>query len=216
MVRVKICGITNAEDAKNAVALSADALGFIFAESPRKITEIEARAIVKSLPPFVSCVGLFVNQPVERVKDVCEFCGIHTVQLHGDEPPEYLYGLTGYKIIKAFRVRDRSVLDTLKEYSGSPLVMGTAFLLDGYAAGKMGGSGTLFPWEIAMEAKRFGQIIVAGGLTPENVADAVTIANPYAVDVSSGVEKCPGKKDKELMKRFIAVAKGIQLPKYPE
>lgn len=213
MVRVKICGITNAEDAKDAAALGADALGFIFADSPRKITEIEARAIVKSLPPFISCVGLFVNESIERVKAVCEFCALHTIQLHGDEPPEYLYGLTGYKIIKAFRVRDRlvpysdtgSMLDKLKEYSAD------AFLLDGYAAGKMGGTGASFPWEIARGAKRLGQIIIAGGLTPENIADAITIAHPYAVDVSSGVEARPGKKDKGLMKRFIAAAKGIQV-----
>lgn len=222
MVRVKICGITNAEDAKDAAALGADALGFIFADSPRKITEIEARAIVKSLPPFISCVGLFVNESIERVKAVCEFCALHTIQLHGDEPPEYLYGLTGYKIIKAFRVVEQassllnehrqdacatngSMLDTLKEYSAD------AFLLDGYAAGKMGGTGASFPWEIARGAKRLGQIIIAGGLTPENIADAVTIAHPYAVDVSSGVEARPGKKDKGLMKRFIATAKGIQV-----
>ncbi|HLG29636.1 MAG TPA: phosphoribosylanthranilate isomerase, partial [Candidatus Brocadiales bacterium] len=93
MVKVKICGITNAEDAMDAVALGADALGFIFADSPRKITEIEARAIIKSLPPFISCVGLFVNESIERVRDVCEFCSLHAVQLHGDEPPEYLFGL---------------------------------------------------------------------------------------------------------------------------
>lgn len=222
MVRVKICGITNAEDAMDAVALGADALGFIFADSPRKITEIEARAIIKSLPPFISCVGLFVNESIERVRDVCEFCSLHTVQLHGDEPPEYLYGLTGYKIIKAFRVveqassllkehrqdacaTNRGVLDTLKEYSAD------AFLLDGYAPGKMGGTGVSFSWEIAKDAKRFGQIIIAGGLTPENIADAVIGAHPYAVDVSSGVEASPGKKDKGLMKRFITIAKGVQI-----
>ena len=205
MVKVKICGITNAEDARDAVALGADALGFIFADSPRKITEIEARAIIKSLPPFISCVGLFVNESIERVRDVCEFCSLHAVQLHGDEPPEYLFGLTGYKIIKAFRVRDRSVLDTVKEYSAD------AFLLDGYAPGKMGGAGVSFSWEIAREAKRFGQIIIAGGLTPENIADAVIGAHPYAVDVSSGVEARPGKKDKGLMRRFITIAKGIQI-----
>lgn len=224
MVKVKICGITNAEDARDAVALGADALGFIFADSPRRITETAARVIIKSLPPFISSVGLFVNESIERVKDVCEFCGIYTVQLHGEEPPEYLYGLAGYKIIKAFRVveqassllkehrqdacaTNRGVLDILKEYSVD------AFLLDGYTQGKMGGTGTSFPWEIAKEAKRFGQIIIAGGLTPENIADAIIAAHPYAVDVSSGVETRPGKKDKDLMKRFIAVVKGIQLLK---
>lgn len=207
MVRVKICGITNAEDAQDAVALGADALGFIFADSPRRITETAARVIIKSLPPFISSVGLFVNESIERVKDVCEFCGIYTVQLHGEESPEYLYGLAGYKIIKAFRVRDRNVLDILKDYSVD------AFLLDSYTQGKMGGTGTSFPWEIAKEAKRFGQIIIAGGLTPENIADAIIVAHPYAVDVSSGVETRPGKKDKDLMKRFIAVVKGIQLLK---
>lgn len=205
MIRVKICGITNAQDARDAIALGADALGFIFADSPRKITVREARPIIESLPPFISCVGLFVNEYVERVREVCGLCGIHTIQLHGDEPPEYLSDLTGYKIIKAFRVQDKSVLDTFKDYPVD------AFLLDGYTEDKMGGTGTVFPWKIAREAKRFGQIIIAGGLTPENVADAVTIAQPYAVDVSSGVEKSAGKKDKELMRKFIAVTKGIQL-----
>lgn len=206
MVRVKICGITNADDARDAVALGADALGFIFADSPRKISVKDAKPIIKSLPPFISCVGLFVNEYVERAQEVCGHCGIHTIQLHGDEPPEGLSDLTGYKVIKAFRVRDKSVLDTLKNYSSAD-----AFLLDGYVEGEMGGAGAVFPWEIARDAKEFGQIIIAGGLTPENVADAVTIAQPYAVDVSSGVEKSPGKKDKELMKKFITIAKGIQL-----
>ncbi|MGR3310915.1 MAG: phosphoribosylanthranilate isomerase, partial [Candidatus Brocadiales bacterium] len=177
-------------------------LGFIFTDSPRRITVKDAKPIIKSLPPFISCVGLFANEYVERVREVCGLCGIHIVQLHGDEPPEYLSDLTDYKVVKAFRVRDKGVLDTLEKYTVD------AFLLDSFAEDKMGGTGTAFPWEIAREAKRFGQIIIAGGLTPENIADAVTIAQPYAVDVSSGVEIHPGKKDKELIRKFIAVAKG--------
>jgi phosphoribosylanthranilate isomerase len=205
MVRVKICGITNAEDARDAIELGADALGFIFADSPRKIKVKDAKPIIESLPPFTSCVGLFVNEYVERVVEVCEFCGIGTVQLHGDEPPEYLNDLTGFNVIKAFRVRDESVIDSLKKYSAK------AFLLDSFMEDKQGGTGTVFPWEIARKAGEFGQIIIAGGLTPENIADAVTIAHPYGVDVATGVEKSPGKKDKELMKKFISIAKGIQL-----
>lgn len=204
MVRVKICGITNAQDAMDAIELGADALGFIFADSPRKIAVKDARPIIESLPPFISCVGLFVNEYVERVMEVCELCGIRNVQLHGDEPPEYLNDLTGHKIIKAFRVRDEGVLDTVKKYTAD------AILLDSFAADKMGGTGTVFPWDIARKIKEFGRIIIAGGLTPENIADAITTTQPYAVDIASGVEKTPGKKDKELMRKFIAIAKGLQ------
>lgn len=205
MVRVKICGITNADDAKVAVEMGADALGFIFADSPRRVTKDVARDIIKALPPFITSVGLFVNESIERVKETCAFCGIHTIQLHGDESPEYLNSLTEYTRIKSFRVRDKNVIDELKKYSTE------AYLLDSFVENKLGGTGTVFPWEIAREARTCGQIIIAGGLTPENIADAVTIAGPYAVDVSSGVEKSPGKKDRELVKRFIAIAKGISL-----
>lgn len=201
-MRVKICGITNVEDANAAVEFGADALGFVFAKSPRQITKEQARDIIKKLPPFVSPVGVFVDEKVDKIKEICDFCGIHTVQLHGNEQPPSLKELEGYTLIKAFRVKEEGDLKPLANYKPH------AFLLDSYAKGVLGGTGVPFKWEAARQAHKYGIIILSGGLTPENVKDAIQIVKPYAVDVSSGVESSPGKKDKSLMKRFIANAKG--------
>jgi len=200
-MRVKICGITNSEDAQAAVEYGADALGFVFAKSPRQVTKEQARDIVKYLPPFVSPVGVFVDEKADMIKEICDFCGIHTVQLHGSESPLYLNDLRGYKIIKAFRVKAEDDLEPLANYSPH------AFLLDSYVKGVMGGTGVSFKWEIARQAHKYGTIILSGGLTPENVKEAIQMVKPYAVDVSSGVESSPGKKDTLLVKRFIMNAK---------
>ena len=200
-VRVKICGITNNEDAQAAVEYGADALGFVFAKSPRQVTKEQARDIVKNLPPFVSPVGVFVDEKVDKIKEICDFCGIHTVQLHGNEQPSYLKELEGYKLIKAFRVKEEDDLKHLANFKPH------AFLLDSYVKGVVGGTGVPFKWEIARQAHKYGTIILSGGLTPENVKEAIQVVKPYAVDVSSGVESSPGKKDKILMKRFIINAK---------
>ena len=200
-MRVKICGITNNEDAHAAVEYGADALGFVFAKSPRQITKEQARDIINNLPPFVSPVGVFVDEKADTIKEICDFCGIQTVQLHGKESPLYLNDLRGYKIIKAFRIREEDDLKPLANYSPH------AFLLDSYVKGVMGGTGVSFNWEIARQAHKYGAIILSGGLTPENVREAIRVVKPYAVDVSSGVESSPGKKDKLLVKRFIANAK---------
>ncbi|TLD41021.1 MAG: Phosphoribosylanthranilate isomerase [Candidatus Jettenia ecosi] len=200
-MRVKICGITNSEDAQNAVELGADALGFVFAKSPRQVTKEQARDIIKNLPPFVSAVGVFVNEQVTSIKETCEFCNIRIVQLHGNEPPSYLKDLDTYIIIKAFRIRDDDDLKPMAIYKPH------AFLLDSYVKGTMGGTGISFPWEIAKQAHKYGTIILSGGLTPGNVKEAVHTARPYAVDVSSGVELSPGKKDKTFIMRFIKNAK---------
>ena len=201
-MRVKICGITNVEDANAAVEFGADALGFVFAMSPRQITKELAGTIIRDLPPFVTPVGGFVDEKTDVVKDIGNYCNIRTVQLHGNEPPAYLNDLAGYKIIKAFRVRKEGDLKLLANYKPH------AFLLDSYVEGTMGGTGIPFKWEVARQAHKYGNIILSGGLTPEKVKDAIQIVKPYAVDVSSGVESSPGKKDKSLMKRFIANAKG--------
>jgi phosphoribosylanthranilate isomerase len=200
-VRVKICGITNNEDAQAAVEYGADALGFVFAKSPRQITKEQARDIIENLPPFISPVGVFVDENADMIKEICDFCGIHTVQLHGNESPLYLNDLKGYKIIKAFRIKDEDDLKSLANYKPH------AFLLDSYVKGVMGGTGVSFKWEIARQAHKYGTIILSGGLTPENVKEAIQMVKPYAVDVSSGVEASPGKKDKLLMKCFIINAK---------
>ncbi|WKZ23492.1 MAG: phosphoribosylanthranilate isomerase [Candidatus Brocadiaceae baterium WH-1] len=200
-MRVKICGITNSEDARNAVELSADALGFVFAKSPRRITKEQVRDIVKWLPPFITPVGVFVDEQVNTLKEICEFCNIHTVQLHGNEPPSYLKELNGFIIIKAFRIKDEDDLKPMAVYKSH------AFLLDSYVKGAMGGTGVSFNWDIAKQARKYGTIILSGGLTPENVKEAIHRAKPYAIDVSSGVESSPGRKDRALIKRFIKNAK---------
>ena len=201
-MRVKICGITNVEDAQTAVEYGADALGFVFAKSPRQVTKEQARDIIKCLSPFISPVGVFVDEQVDKIKGICDFCYINTVQLHGNEQPFYLNELGGYKIIKAFRLKEEDDLKPLANYKPH------AFLLDSYVKRVMGGTGVTFNWEIARQAHKYGTIILSGGLTPENVKEAIQIVKPYAVDVSSGVESSPGKKDKVLMKRFIVNVKG--------
>jgi phosphoribosylanthranilate isomerase len=201
-MRVKICGITNNEDAQAAVEYGADALGYVFAKSPRQVTKEQARDIIAELPPFVTPVGVFVDEMADKIKEICDFCGIHTVQLHGNEQPSYLKELEGYTLIKAFRVKEEDDLKPLANYKPH------AFLLDSYVKGVIGGTGVPFKWEIARLAHKYGIIILSGGLTPENVKKAIQVVKPYAVDVSSGVESSPGKKDKSLVKRFIENAKG--------
>jgi len=203
MVRVKICGITNAEDAMVSVMSGADALGFVFfRESPRYITPDAAASIIRMLPPFVSTVGVFVNAPVERVREVVMRAGLTHAQLHGEESPEDCRAL-GSKAIKAFRVDKISDLAPIEKYSSCA----SAFLLDAYSKTAFGGTGMTFNWDVAVEAKRYGRIILAGGLTPENVADAVHRVQPYAVDTSSGVEAEKGRKDHHKVRMFIARAK---------
>ncbi|MBM4053404.1 MAG: phosphoribosylanthranilate isomerase [Planctomycetes bacterium] len=201
-MRVKICGITNRNDALSAIEFGADALGFVFAESPRRVTKEQARNIIAELPPFISTVGVFVNEKKETIIDIAEYCGLTTIQLHGNEPPSDLEGLARFKVIKAFRIKGEQDLKALSLYKPH------AFLLDSYVKGVMGGTGTTFNWEIAKQARQYGTIILSGGLTPDNVKEAIRTVTPYAVDVSSGVESAPGKKDASLLKKFITNAKG--------
>lgn len=203
MVRVKICGITNAEDAMVAAVAGADALGFVFfRESPRYITPEAAASIIAKLPPFVSTVGVFVNDPVERVREIMKQAGLTHAQLHGEESAEDCRAI-GDSTIKAFRVDTIDSLSPIQRYSSCT----SAFLLDAYSKAAYGGTGMTFNWDVAVEAKRYGRVILAGGLTPENVADAVQRVQPYAVDTSSGVEAEKGRKDHHKVRMFIARAK---------
>jgi phosphoribosylanthranilate isomerase len=203
MVRVKICGITNVEDALLAVAAGADAIGLIFyKESPRALLREQAAAIVRVLPPFVQAVGLFVNADIGFVNATADACRLDIVQLHGEESPEFC-GLVQRRVIKAFRVKDAASLDPMKNYRVA------GYLLDAWSPKAHGGTGTTFNWEVAKIAGKFGPIILAGGLTPDNVRKAVESVAPYGVDVSSGVESAPGKKDLEKVREFIRRAKGL-------
>ncbi len=204
MVRVKICGITNLEDALDAVEFGADAVGFVFYKrSPRYIEPHIAGEIIKRLPPFTVAVGVFVNEDPSEIERTINITGIHIVQLHGEEPPERV--VCPEKTIKSIRVKELTDLEPLKLYSGV-----SAFLLDTYSPDKYGGTGEVFNWDIAIHAKEFGRIILAGGLNPENIERAIRYVQPYGVDVSSGVEIKKGKKDRELMRLFIERAKSVR------
>jgi phosphoribosylanthranilate isomerase len=199
MMRVKICGITNLEDALLAAELGASALGFIFyPKSPRAIKPEAARQIIAQLPPLVLSVGVFVNEVAALVLEMAEMVRLDWVQLHGDEPPEYCRFL--YRnVMKAIRVKDQSSLDQMKQYQGCV----RAFLLDTHKTGQQGGTGESFDWSLAKQAKEYGPIVLAGGLKPENVGAAMREASPQAVDVASGVEASPGKKDHDRLRAFF-------------
>lgn len=201
-VKVKICGITRKEDALAAAESEADAIGFVFYEaSPRHVFPETVRDIIIDLPPFVTTVGVFVNAHPSEIREVLDFTGIDIVQLHGDEPRDVCAFWP--RVIKAFRLGELSNLKLLEEYSVS------AYLLDAYSDEIPGGTGQIFNWDIAVEAKRFGPVILAGGLTPDNVERAVRWVHPYAVDVSSGVEAEKGIKDIEKIRAFIERAKSV-------
>ncbi len=201
MVRVKICGITSVEDGLHAARCGADALGFVFYDkSPRCVTPQVAREIICGLPPFVTTVGLFVNEQPGRVSEIAAACGLDVVQLHGDEAPEKCL-LPPHRVIKALRVRDAASIDGVDRYPVS------ALLLDAWVEGAYGGTGRSFNWQLAAEAARGHQIILAGGLSPSNVADAIAAVRPYGVDVSSGVEAAPGRKDRAKVEAFVSAAK---------
>jgi phosphoribosylanthranilate isomerase len=202
-MRIKICGITNLDDAMAVVDYGADALGFVFFEqSPRFVTHKKAATIIKKLPPCITTVGVFVNQDPEQIVKTVSMTGIDVVQLHGNESPEGF--ASSRRIIKAIRVKSLESLDPLIHFKDWV----SAFLLDTYTPDIFGGTGQIFNWDIAVEAKQFGRIILAGGLTPDNIAEAVRWVRPYGIDVSSGVESDKGKKDYKKLKLFIERARG--------
>jgi phosphoribosylanthranilate isomerase len=201
-VKVKICGLTNVEDALAAVEAGADFLGFVLWEnSPRYVTIETARQIARQLPPATRRAGVFVDATVEAVMLSLRVCEFSAVQFHGQESPSFCRQFS-VMTIKAFRVRDAASLQAMSGYDTD------AFLLDSQAEGKPGGTGQTFDWSLAAAAKKFDKpIFLAGGLTPQNVAAAVRAAQPFGVDVSSGVEAAPGKKDPQKMRDFVAAAR---------
>ena len=197
-VRIKICGITNVDDALCAAKLGADAVGFVFARSPRQVSPEEAKSIAAALPPLVQTVGVFVDEDLKSVLSIAAFCHLDLLQFHGQEGPDYCAQFDR-RVIKAVRVKTRAEVAVCSEYRE----VVDAFLLDTFVSGQSGGTGQTFDWNLGREAKQYGPIILAGGLHADNVADAIAAVRPYAVDASSQLEKNPGTKDHEKMARFV-------------
>lgn len=193
MTKIKICGITNLIDALLAADLGADALGFIFAASPRHISAQKAREIISSLPPFINKVGVFKNERISTVKEIMEYCLLDLVQFHGKEDKSYLNEFSP-RAIKVFKMNKKSALEEIKRYS-FPF-----FMLD---LPKDGEHKMNLAWKMAQEAKKMGRVILAGGLTPENIERALRIITPFGVDVCRGVEKEAGVKSRQKLKEFI-------------
>lgn len=201
--RVKVCGTTRLKDALLAVECGADAIGFIFyKKSPRYVSAKTAKEICSKLPPFVHRVGVFVNETADNINRIADRCGLDAVQLHGDESPAFCKKIK-HRVIKVVRVKDAASLKEMSRYAVD------GFLLDTWKEDQWGGTGKVFDWELAVRAKKYGPVIIAGGLNPRNVKAAIKKVQPYGVDVSSGLERSPGKKDPRKVKAFIkAVREG--------
>lgn len=206
MVKVKICGITNIDDALKAVFYGATALGFIFhKKSPRYVSPSRAKRLIDALPPLVTPVGVFVDLKERAIHDICRFTGIQTVQLHGVEEPAFCLRLKkNYKVIKGFRVNDDFRLANVQKYKVD------AWLFDAFVDGQEGGTGQTFNWRLLEGVKFERPVILSGGLTAANVAEGIGLVKPYAVDVSSGVERTPGIKDPQKIRDFMTAA-GISI-----
>ena len=201
MTRIKVCGITNSEDALCAVRLGAAALGFVFYEkSPRFVKPEDAGEIIRRIPPFVTKVGVFVNAEADYLREARDIAGFDVYQFHGDETPEFCAAFGG-DYIKAIRVKDAGSLGAVDLYDTD------AFLFDTYSPDAYGGTGENFSWDVLSRRKLGGKVVIlSGGLDSDNVRDAIRAVNPYAVDVSSGVESSPGIKDHLKLKRFMGAA----------
>ena len=204
MVKVKVCGITNLGDARVAAKAGADAIGLVFAESPRRVSVERAKEIAAALPQDVLKVGVFVDAGPEEVLRIAREVGLDYAQLHGDEPPEAVAEIRGggVGVMKALRVRNAEALAVIEQY-GADL-----FLLDAWSAKARGGTGVRFDWELAKSLIGRDNIVVSGGLDPENVREAIEYFEPYGVDASSSLEERPGKKSGERVRRFVGAAKG--------
>ena len=206
MIKIKICGITNLDDALAAAEAGADALGFNFyKKSPRYIEPEKAAEIISQLPPLVMPIGVFVNEREDKIRENQALTCVQAIQLHGDEGPEFCQRFRG-RVIKAFQVKDKESIKHMAHYHVG------AFLLDSYRDGHRGGTGTTFDWHLAVVAKTFGRVILAGGLTPENVVEAIKLVQPYGVDVAGGVEKEKGIKDHAKLKKFITEVRRASRP----
>ncbi|MGA2090562.1 MAG: phosphoribosylanthranilate isomerase [Endomicrobiales bacterium] len=210
MVKVKMCGVTNFADALLVTNAGADYIGFNFVkESPRKISDKLAKTIIAQLPSFVSAVGVFSNEDPLIVAKYVKKCGLKMVQLHGEETPDYCRDIrtkTGVPVIKVFRLENEQSLDALTAYVDAV----EYFLLDSFVADVAGGTGVVGNWDLAVKVREMGRpVILAGGLTPENVAEAVKKVMPFAVDVASGVERLPRRKDYDRVNQFMRKARGI-------
>ena len=203
MVYVKVCGITTPEDALAAAGYGADAIGLVFAESPRQLSVEDAREVATALPDGVLKVGVFVDEEPEEVLRVAREVGLDYAQLHGDESPQTVTVLRegGVKVIKALSVRGADSLAAMDDYNAD------LFLLDAWSEKARGGTGERFDWEVAKSYGGRGNILVSGGLTPENVREAIQFFEPYGVDASSSLEDAPGKKNAERVRRFVSAAK---------
>lgn len=215
MTFVKICGLTRLKDALVANQAGADFLGFIFySPSSRSVTPEQAQPIIKHIcrqpqltgkrsTPYPQIVGVFVDEEPGLIRSVVRECSLDWVQLHGEETPKMVSALMkeGIKVIKAFRLRDKGSLEEIKKYRA------TAYLLDTYVSDQLGGTGKTFDWTLAKHVRKHGPVLLAGGLTPENVSQAIRVAQPWGVDVASGVETKTGHKDHEAVRAFIAAVK---------
>jgi phosphoribosylanthranilate isomerase len=200
-MRIKICGLTNVKDAVMAAEAGADALGFVCYEGSRRWIKPEMVCdIIRRLPPFVVTVGVFANPTDSQLREAFNDWGLGLAQLQGDEAPEFCDRFPG-RVVKAIRVRDKKSVEIMCYYRVR------AFVLDTYRADQLGGTGEVFDWVWAKQARRYGPVILAGGLTPANVATAIRTVRPIGVDVSSGVEATLGKKDPKKVKRFIDEAR---------
>ncbi|NLF03355.1 MAG: phosphoribosylanthranilate isomerase [Anaerolineales bacterium] len=208
--RVKICGLTNLADARAAAEAGADMLGFIFHLASRRAAHKDVvqdiTGVLRDAFPSIRLVGVFGDQDLDTIWSIAKHCNLDTVQLHGNEPPETVRQLVarGLAVIKAFRVSDTHIITATTPYTRTGI---TALLLDTYVKGQAGGTGIPFDWAVAREANALGHVIIAGGLTPDNVGVAIRTAQPWGVDVAGGVERAPGLKDIERMRHFIAIVR---------
>lgn len=204
MVFVKVCGVTSPEDARVAAGCGADAVGLLFAESPRRVSVELAGEISAALPPGVARVGVFVDSPASEVLRVAREAGLDYAQLHGDETPETVTEIreSGVKVVKALRVRGESSISGMEEYAAD------LYLLDSWSREARGGTGERFDWSLAGNIRRYDNILISGGITPDNVSEALDLFQPHGVDASSSLERAPGEKDDEQVRRFVSAAKG--------